>query len=105
MSRKINLLSPRMRNVWPEPYNRRNPINLYDFYSKNPDKALEDISFKIHQWAGKRPIVGYVQSNSIADILREIVNSKKQNPEKKYMFDCQIHQNEIQLIERILSEI
>lgn len=80
-------------------------FNRYSNGECTRDKALEDISFKIHQWAGKRPIVGYVQSNSIADILREIVNSKKQNPEKKYMFDCQIHQNEIQLIERILSEI
>jgi len=83
-------------------------FEYFDRYSQGQctrNKALEDIAIKMHQWAAKRPIVGYVQSGSISDIFQEIISNKKQNTEKPYLFDCQIHRNDIELMERIKTQL
>jgi hypothetical protein len=65
------------------------------------DRALEDASRIIEKTADTRSIVGYVKSNTLRNVFYEILKSKKVNSEKSYIFDCQIHQNEMQDIERM----
>ncbi len=69
------------------------------------DRALEDAAKEIHKYCNSRPLAGYIKSGNIRDILSEVYSSKKQNEEKNYMFDCKVHQNEMDMIERILKVI
>jgi hypothetical protein len=69
------------------------------------DKALEDASKIIDKYVNERPIVGYVKSGTLKKVLVELINNKKRNPEKTYIFDCQIHQNEMSDIERIYDSM
>jgi len=69
------------------------------------DKALEDVSNLLKKKADERPIVGYVKSGAIKNLLYQVYSNKKVDPEKTYMFDCKLHQNEMQDIERILKSI
>lgn len=69
------------------------------------DRALEVMAVKMIEWHERQPIVGYVKSGSIRRVLYEIVNTKKVNTEKTYMFDCRIHQNEMVDAENILKQL
>ena len=69
------------------------------------DRALEDVSKVIETHADNKPIVGYVKSNTIKKVLNEVIKNKKVNSIKSYIYDCQIHQNEIEDIQRILKNI
>lgn len=83
-------------------------LGIFERYMKGEctrDRALEDIAYKTHDILQRRSIVGYVKSNMLGDLLRKIYNDKKQNPEKTYMYDCKIHQNDIMDMERILKSI
>lgn len=71
------------------------------------DRALEDAGKVIAEYAMKRPIVGYIIGGSVRDVLREILfkSNKKVNAEKTYLFDCQIHRNEIDTMERMYRSL
>jgi len=69
------------------------------------DRALEDASNIINKYSDERPIVGYIKSGSLKKSLSELINSKKPNEEKSYIFDCKIHQNEIDTIQRIYDSM
>lgn len=65
------------------------------------DRALEDVSNIINKRADERHIVGYVKSGTLKKVLSEIIQNKKPNAEKSYIFDCTIHQNEMSDIVRM----
>lgn len=67
------------------------------------DRALEDAARVIEKCFDEKPIIGYIKTGTIKKVLQEVNSCKKVNPDKSYMFDCQIHQNEMQTIERILK--
>lgn len=67
------------------------------------DRALEDVSKIITKFSDERPIVGYVKSGTLKKALSEVIQSKKPNAEKTYIFDCKIHQNEMGDIERMFN--
>jgi hypothetical protein len=67
------------------------------------DRALEDAGYKINELFQKQPIIGYIRADALRVALSEIVSNKKQNAEKSYLFNCQIHQNEMGVIERALN--
>jgi len=67
------------------------------------DRALEDVSKIITKFSDERPIVGYVKSGTLKKALSEVIQSKKPNAEKAYIFDCKIHQNEMGDIERMFN--
>lgn len=69
------------------------------------DRALEDVSNLFKKKADERPIVGYVRSGMIKKIFYDIFSSKKINSEKSHMFDCQLHQQEMDNIERIFKSL
>jgi hypothetical protein len=69
------------------------------------DKALEDASRIMNKYADERRIVGYVKSGTLKKALVDLINNKKRNPEKTFMFDCQIHQNEMSDIQRIYNSM
>ncbi len=69
------------------------------------DKALEDASKIIEKAADERPIVGYVHSKAVKSVFHEILKVKKQKPDKTYLYDCEIHQNDIQSIERMYKSM
>ncbi len=69
------------------------------------DKALEDISVIINKYADTRPIVGYVKSGMVREVLQAVWKSRVINPKETYMFDCKIHQNQMQEAERILKSL
>ena len=83
-------------------------LGVFERFSRGEctrDRALEDASKIIDKYTDERPIVGYVKSGTLKKALVELINNKKRNPEKTYMFDCQIHQNEMGEIERIYNSI
>lgn len=71
------------------------------------DRALEDAGKVIAEYSMKRPITGYVLSGTLRDVFAEILfkSNKKANPEKSYLFDCQIHRNEMATIERMYQSM
>lgn len=69
------------------------------------DRALEDVSKIIDKYSDERTIVGYVKSGTLKKALTEIIQSKKSNNEKLYIFDCKIHQNEMADIERMYNSM
>lgn len=69
------------------------------------DRALEDASKIIEKCADEREIVGYVKSGTLKKALAEIIKNKKPNSEKSYMFDCKIHQNEMDCIIRMYESM
>ena len=68
------------------------------------DRALEDVSKIMDKYADERQIVGYVKSGTLKKALSELIKNKKVNPEKFYMFDCQIHQNEWMILFGYMSQ-
>lgn len=69
------------------------------------DRALEDASKIMDEYADTRQIVGYVKSGTLKKSLAEVIHNKKPNAEKSYIFDCQIHQNEMGDIIRMYESI
>ena len=69
------------------------------------DRALEDASKIIDRYSDERTIVGYVKSGSLKKALSEVINSRKNNVEKPYIFDCKIHQNEMQDLMRMYDSM
>jgi hypothetical protein len=69
------------------------------------DRALEDASNIMNKYADERPIVGYIKSKTLRSVLYDIFSCKKQNKEKSYIFDCEIHQNNMRLIEEMHESI
>lgn len=69
------------------------------------DRALEDAAKVIVKAADNRTIVGYVRSNTLRSVLYQIKSSSKVNSEKTHMFDCKLHQNEMQSIDRMLESM
>jgi len=57
------------------------------------DRALEDVSRIMDKYADERKIVGYVKSGTLKKVLFEIIQNKKINADKNYIFDCKINQN------------
>ena len=57
------------------------------------DRALEDVSLIMDKYADERKIVGYVKSGTLKKVLFEIIQNKKINADKNYIFDCKINQN------------
>ena len=69
------------------------------------DRALEDVSKIIDKYADERQIVGYVKSGTLKKALVEIIQNKKPNSEKSYIFDCEIHKNEMDCIIRMYESM
>jgi hypothetical protein len=69
------------------------------------DRALEDVSNIINKYANEKPIVGYVQSGAVKKIFAEILNNKKPNPDKVFLFDCKIHHVDIDTIQRMYNSM
>lgn len=69
------------------------------------DRALEDASKIIDKYADEQPIVGYVKSNTLRKVLFEVIENKKPNSEKPYIFDCKVHKNEMDVIIRIFESL
>lgn len=69
------------------------------------DRALEDAGRAINKYADERQIVGYATSGRLKELLNKIWESKKVNEKESYLFDCKIHRNEMDLLERILKSI
>jgi hypothetical protein len=69
------------------------------------DRALEDAAYKLKEAFDKHPVAGYVQSGALKRVLSEVYKSKKQNEEESYIFDCKVHRNEMDTIERILKRL
>jgi len=69
------------------------------------DRALEDASKIMDKYADERQIVGYVKSGTLKKVLTEVIENKKQNAEKSYIFDCKIHQNEMGDIVRMYESM
>jgi hypothetical protein len=69
------------------------------------DRALEDAGKLIKNYSEERPIIGYIKSNTLKKILGEILQNKKRNFDRPYMYDCQMHQNEVEAIERMYSAL
>lgn len=67
------------------------------------DRALEDAARLLENFANEQPIVGYVKSGTIREVLADLYLSKKADPDKSYMFDCKVHQNEMDTIKRIIN--
>lgn len=80
-------------------------FNRYKEGKCSYDKALEDASYIINKYADERPIVGYVKSGTLKKVLSEVLQNKKVSDEKSYVFDCKIHQNEINSIQRMYDSI
>ena len=57
------------------------------------------------KYADERQIVGYATSGCLKELLSKIWESKKVNEKESYLFDCKIHRNEMDLLERILKSI
>jgi len=68
------------------------------------DRLLENIADRMEEYAEKRPVVGYIASKTITDILIQVNDSKKKNP-NGYEYDCKLHQNEISTLERIIKTL
>ncbi len=69
------------------------------------DRALQDASTIINNYSDQRSIVGYVKSGLLKKIFLDIFTNKKENEKQSYIFDCRIHQNEMNDIERMLKSI
>ena len=69
------------------------------------DRALEDASNIMNNYADERPIVGYVKSGTLKQTLSEVLRNKKPNEEKSYIFDCKIHKNDMDTIIRMYESI
>lgn len=69
------------------------------------DRALEDASNIMNKYADERTIVGYVKSGELKNVLSEVLNNKKQNEQKFFMFDCKVHRNEIATMQRMHDSI
>ncbi len=69
------------------------------------DKALEDTVKIINKYSDERPIVGYVKSGYLKNVLTKIVNEKKQNENEPYIFDCRIHKNEMADLEKMCESM
>jgi hypothetical protein len=69
------------------------------------DRALEDAAYKLKAAFDEHPVAGYVQSGALKRILLEVYENKKQNEEESYIFDCKIHRNKMDSIERILKQL
>jgi len=69
------------------------------------DRALEDVSRILDKYADEREIVGYVKSGTLKKVLFEIIQNKKINTDKDYIFDCKIHQNEMSNVVRMYESI
>ena len=67
------------------------------------DRALEDASKIMDKFNDERQIVGFVKSGTLKKALAEVIQNKKPNEEKPYIFDCKIHQNEMGDIERMFN--
>jgi len=79
-------------------------LGVFERYQKSKcsrDRALEDITKIIENYALTRPIVGYVTSGALRGVIGEVLLNKKQNEDKNYMYDVQIHRDEISLLERV----
>lgn len=86
-------------------------VDLYtDFYLYGKDectldKALENVAYKLKNKFEKHPVAGYVESGSLRDVLLEVYRSKEPNENESYLFDCKIHRNKMDVIERILKKL
>jgi hypothetical protein len=69
------------------------------------DRALEDAAYKLKEAFNKHPVAGYVQSGELKKVLLEVYGNKKQNEEESYIFDCKVHRNKMDTIERILKRL
>ncbi len=69
------------------------------------DRALEDASNTMNKYADERPIVGYAKSGTLKSVIFEILKNKKINEDKSYIFDCKIHTNEIETLQRIYDSL
>lgn len=69
------------------------------------DRALEDITRSIEKFADERPIVGYVKSGTLKQVLGEIVVNASEDKEKSYMMNVRINKNEYETIKRMLNSM
>jgi hypothetical protein len=67
------------------------------------DRALEDASIVMDKYAEEKPIVGYVKSGTVRDILSKVYHNSKVDKEKSYQFIAELHTNDIDTIKRILN--
>lgn len=65
------------------------------------DRALEDISKIINDYADKRYIAGYVKSGALRNALSKVITSAKAQADKSYMFDAELHRNDLDDLKRI----
>lgn len=69
------------------------------------DRALINAARLINKHADERPIVGYVKSGVLKKALSEVLCKNTPNPEKPYIIDCKVHQNEISNLQRMHDSI
>lgn len=69
------------------------------------DRALEDASKVMDKYSDERSIVGYVKSGSLKGVLRELIDSSKVNPEKIYIFECELHKNDMDTVKRMYNSL
>lgn len=69
------------------------------------DRALEDVSKIIEEYSDQRPIVGYVKSGVLKDLLFSLLRTKKQNKEKSHLFEFELHNNAVDQLTRIYELI
>lgn len=83
-------------------------LGVFERYSNGKctrDKALEDVSKLITDFADKRKIVGYVQTGTLGPVLKNIVSDKKPDQDNYGYYKIKLHQLDIDAVEKMLKSI